>query len=187
MGKVAAFVRMLLTAGGVAVGGFAVWQGSLLGDVTINLGLRGSYELNHSYGGDAYTGIQNAAAQAANNVYYGNEIVQNIAGGLEDLIGALGIALIVVGLALAVGFGIAFVDSLMSLVSGPSKPARSVQRDSRPPRAEPGTYQDSAVIAVNDYVSEDEWGGYPQAQRYAQNTDGMRSKPIGSHSLPSSR
>lgn len=28
----------------------------------------GSYESNHSYGGDAYTGIQNAAAQAANNV-----------------------------------------------------------------------------------------------------------------------
>ena len=28
----------------------------------------GSYESNRSYGGDAYTGIQNAAAQAANNI-----------------------------------------------------------------------------------------------------------------------
>ncbi|MBQ3491564.1 MAG: hypothetical protein IJA74_03325 [Oscillospiraceae bacterium] len=28
----------------------------------------GFYESNYSYGGDAYTGIQNAAAQSANNV-----------------------------------------------------------------------------------------------------------------------
>ena len=30
----------------------------------------GYYESSHSYGGDAYTGIQNASAQAANNVKY---------------------------------------------------------------------------------------------------------------------
>ena len=30
----------------------------------------GSYESSKQYGGDAYTGIQNAAAQTANNVYY---------------------------------------------------------------------------------------------------------------------
>lgn len=35
----------------------------------------GSYESNKSYGGDAYTGIQNAAAQAANNVQDGNDII----------------------------------------------------------------------------------------------------------------
>lgn len=29
----------------------------------------GSYESSQSYGGDAYTGIQNAAAQTANNIY----------------------------------------------------------------------------------------------------------------------
>lgn len=28
----------------------------------------GYYEQNYTYGGDAYTGIQNASAQAANNV-----------------------------------------------------------------------------------------------------------------------
>ena len=30
----------------------------------------GSTEYNTEYGGDAYTGIQNAAAQTASNVYY---------------------------------------------------------------------------------------------------------------------
>ena len=33
----------------------------------------GSHESNETYGGDAYTGIQNAAAQTANNVYYMND------------------------------------------------------------------------------------------------------------------
>ena len=36
----------------------------------------GDTERNISYGGDAYTGIQNAAAQTANNVKYTNEILK---------------------------------------------------------------------------------------------------------------
>ncbi len=46
----------------------------VIGVVAIALGVvcfildTGSYERNTSYGGDAYTGIQNAAAQTANNV-----------------------------------------------------------------------------------------------------------------------
>lgn len=36
----------------------------------------GSWENYNSYGGDAYTGIQNAAAQTANNVYYLNDILR---------------------------------------------------------------------------------------------------------------
>ncbi len=36
----------------------------------------GSYEYNEIYGGDAYTGIQNAAAQSANNVLCLNRIVK---------------------------------------------------------------------------------------------------------------
>ena len=36
-------------------------------------GPSGSYESSKAYGGDAYTGIQNAAAQTANNVYYMNK------------------------------------------------------------------------------------------------------------------
>lgn len=33
----------------------------------------GGYESNETYGGDAYTGIQNAAAQTANNVQFLNQ------------------------------------------------------------------------------------------------------------------
>ena len=36
----------------------------------------GNISLGYSYGGDAYTGIQNAAAQTANNVFYLAEIVR---------------------------------------------------------------------------------------------------------------
>jgi len=36
----------------------------------------GAWENNSQYGGDAYTGIQNAAAQFANNVYRVGEMLQ---------------------------------------------------------------------------------------------------------------
>lgn len=40
----------------------------------------GSYEQSKSYGGDAYTGIQNAAAQTANNVdQFGNAYIESYA------------------------------------------------------------------------------------------------------------
>ncbi len=39
----------------------------------------GSTEMNETYGGDAYTGIQNAAAQGATNTYYVNRNVQALA------------------------------------------------------------------------------------------------------------
>lgn len=39
----------------------------VLGIVCFSLGI-GSKENNNAYGGDAYTGIQNAAAQTANNI-----------------------------------------------------------------------------------------------------------------------
>ena len=37
----------------------------------------GYYEASSAYGGDAYTGIQNAAAQTANNVKALSEITKN--------------------------------------------------------------------------------------------------------------
>ena len=40
----------------------------------------GGYEWNETYGGDAYTGIQNAAAQTANNVSTLNQNIKNISG-----------------------------------------------------------------------------------------------------------
>lgn len=52
-----------------------------------------------TYGGDAYTGIQNAAAQAANNVKFLNEAV----------VYGFGALLIVVGIALVCYFGRKYV------------------------------------------------------------------------------
>ena len=60
----------------------------------------GSYESSKSYGGDAYTGIQNAAAQTANNVYYMNKNLQVLTtcvattGGLFFLVVAFAFALV---------------------------------------------------------------------------------------------
>lgn len=51
----------------------------------------GSYENNYTYGGDAYTGMQNASAQAANNVQALADIVRT---GLFALLFVIGVALI---------------------------------------------------------------------------------------------
>lgn len=48
----------------------------------------GYYEASKSYGGDAYTGIQNAAAQAANNTMY---LTEMLASGLGMLLIAMGL------------------------------------------------------------------------------------------------
>ena len=49
----------------------------------------GSYELSQAYGGDAYTGIQNAAAQTANNIMYSNEIIKLCACGIFVILGSI--------------------------------------------------------------------------------------------------
>ena len=73
--------------------------GIILGVLTIVLSFVvfsksvGYYESNMSYGGDAYTGIQNAAAQAANNVQYVGEMIRF----------ALGSQMLVMGLAMVLG------------------------------------------------------------------------------------
>lgn len=51
----------------------------------------GTYELAAKYGGDAYTGIQNAAAKSANNIIYLNEAVKS---GFSYILLIAGIALI---------------------------------------------------------------------------------------------
>ena len=57
-------------------------SGLVVGFVAILLGAcvhgmkTGSFESSYQYGGDAYTGIQNAAAQNANNIKYLAEIVK---------------------------------------------------------------------------------------------------------------
>ena len=73
--------------------------GIILGVITIILAICvfdmsvGSYEGTYSYGGDAYTGIQNAAAQTANNVKYVGEMLRF----------ALGSQMLVTGLAMLLG------------------------------------------------------------------------------------
>lgn len=73
--------------------------GIILGVVTIALAIYvfsmrvGYYESSLSYGGDAYTGIQNAAAQTANNVKYVGEMIRS----------ALGSLLLVMGLGMLLG------------------------------------------------------------------------------------
>lgn len=58
----------------------------------------GMTEQNQAYGGDAYTGIQNAAAQAATNTYYVGQNISNFAacvttmGGFAFVIAALAFA-----------------------------------------------------------------------------------------------
>ena len=49
----------------------------------------GYTELSERYGGDAYTGIQNAAAQTANNIRYLAEIIQIGLGGILLIAGLL--------------------------------------------------------------------------------------------------
>lgn len=56
----------------------------------------GGYEAAVSYGGDAYTGIQNAAAQTANNVRWVTEAVAQVG---SSILVVAGLALIVAGVA----------------------------------------------------------------------------------------
>ena len=58
----------------------------------------GGWEINNTYGGDAYTGIQNAAAQTANNVQRLAEIIRT---GMSS-------ALIIFGIAMIAYFGIKY-------------------------------------------------------------------------------
>ena len=87
-----------ITSGAISlIGGLAVFGKSTPG-----------YVSHLSYGGDAYTGIQNASAEAANNVYYLFYMIQS----------GLSIFLIAFGIALIAYFGSHIKDS--SVVSTPA-------------------------------------------------------------------
>lgn len=60
----------------------------------------GSASLGYSYGGDAYTGIQNAAAQTANNILHLAEIARF---GFSSVLLVLGLGMIVEGSRISVG------------------------------------------------------------------------------------
>ncbi|MBQ4111143.1 MAG: hypothetical protein IJC74_09715 [Clostridia bacterium] len=73
-----------------AVGILSGLSSMILGFITKGYS-SGSYEIASSYGGDAYTGIQNAAAQTANNVIALTKIIKF---GVSSLLIVIGIAII---------------------------------------------------------------------------------------------
>lgn len=83
-GKYAGVGRIIASVVGTLSGLLSI----ILGLITMGLS-NGSYESNASYGGDAYTGIQNAAAQAANNI---QDLADIVKFGLGALLIVFGIA-----------------------------------------------------------------------------------------------
>ena len=65
-----------------------------------NLTMYGTTESSKSYGGDAYTGIQNAAAQTATNTYYIGEAVVD---GFQAVLTVAGLTFISRGVITLVG------------------------------------------------------------------------------------
>lgn len=80
MKKIACFI-------GIGFGILAIILSMAIGGMTI-----GYTESDKSYGGDAYTGMQNASAQAANNARYGNDIERTGAANILLIMGGLSIA-----------------------------------------------------------------------------------------------
>lgn len=80
----------------------------------------GSYENNKSYGGDAYTGIQNAAAQSANNVIY---TTKALAFGTGSILLIVGLSLIALSIQIIITYDdiLAFKSCYLSLVEKHSR------------------------------------------------------------------
>ena len=74
----------------IILGLFSGLLSVIFGIVTYGMGA-GSFESSRSYGGDAYTGIQNAAAQSANNIIYASKLLRF---GFGSLLLVLGLFLI---------------------------------------------------------------------------------------------
>ena len=86
MNKVPKSKTKLFGIGGIISGILSIIMGfSVMGSYT------GSWEASNSYGGDAYTGIQNAAAQTANNV---QDLADIAAKGFGWILVVLGLAII---------------------------------------------------------------------------------------------
>ena len=74
---------------------------SIIASIVVWLQNCGDYEWNEAYGGDAYTGIQNASAQSANNVLSLTELVKM----------ALGFGLLILGIAMICYFAIKICEA----------------------------------------------------------------------------
>lgn len=91
------YVEMIPKNTNIVLGMIASIGGMVAGVLSIILGLvlrsayNGYYVMSETYGGEAYTGIQNAAADTGNNVMYLAKVVQD---GISYLLIAIGIVVI---------------------------------------------------------------------------------------------
>ena len=84
---------------------------------------KGATESNISYGGDAYTGIQNAAAQGATNSYYTNKALEDTAN-LIKVIGGFFFLLVTAVCGLSALYVIGLIDMILdSVFNKPKAPA----------------------------------------------------------------
>ena len=84
----------------------------------------GYYEVSSAYGGDAYTGIQNAAAQTANNVRYVTEAIASVGGSILLI---TGLVLMVVGVKSCVEELGSFADKQLFSIPVPAAPAEPAE------------------------------------------------------------
>ena len=77
---------IIASTGGMAAGVLSIIFGFVLRSASTGL-----YEVSTEYGGEAYTGIQNAAAQTANNVI---DLAQVVRDGISCLLIAVGLIVI---------------------------------------------------------------------------------------------
>ncbi len=116
--------------GGIVVGAISVIQSFIIGSHAT-----GSHVTNSTYGGDAYTGIQNAAAAGARNAEITNDILVQ---GFSAILLVLGLALICY-----------FVMKLLASIEGrePEKHEAKPQDESIAPSS----------TAAEDAVLTEEW------------------------------
>lgn len=89
--------KKILSIGLILIGITAIIFAYLCFDNYFPWGASTSYVRRETYGGDAYTGIQNAAAATANNVHY---LAYDVARIGEFFAHAMGYSLLIVGLCL---------------------------------------------------------------------------------------
>ena len=111
----------------------------------------GYYESSHSYGGDAYTGIQNASAQAANNIMYVGEMIRF----------SIGCLMLVMGLGMVLGSICITTDKKPAAPVAPAAPAAPMVNKAPAAPAQPAAhtpvfgapngYQASVVYPVSNW------------------------------------
>ena len=85
----------------IVVGVFCLFLGLYAASCSLGSYYSGEYEEHHYYGGDAYTGIQHAAATAANNV---DDLGDTVARGFSSIEGIMaGILIITSGYFISTG------------------------------------------------------------------------------------